>query len=105
MNRAERRRLNRVVNEVDNPTYYKLTVSQLDQLKKDVSKEVEIRCIKILFSIPMKVGKEQCGWTDEECQMFAEAICDEYQEHLKGNSMSVDEYVRLTERITGMKFE
>lgn len=105
MNRAERRRLDRIVEKVNDPTYYKVTADQMDRLKREITAEAQDRCIKLLFSIPMKVGKEQCEWSDEECACFAEAMCDEYEKVLAGGAMKIDEYARYTEKITGMKFE
>lgn len=105
MNRAERRRLDRVVKKVDEPTYYKITLEQLDNLKHDITSEAQTRCIKLLFSIPMKVVHEQLGWTQENCQWFAEAICDEYEKCLQGGKIAIDEYTRMTEKLTGVRFK
>ena len=64
MNRAERRRLDRVVGKVNNPIYYKVTAEQLDRLKREITAEAQDRCIKLLFSIPMKVDAvdRRGGW-------------------------------------------
>lgn len=105
MNRAERRRLGRVVEKVDNPTYYKITLESLDNMKHEITSETQTHCIKMLFSIPMKVVHEQLGWNQEECQWFAEAICDEYEECLQGGKMAIDEYTRMTEKLTGVRFK
>lgn len=105
MNRAERRRLDRVVQKVDEPTYYKITLEQLENLKREITSETQTHCITMLFSIPMKVVREKLGWSPEECQWFAEAMCDEYEECLQGGKMAIDEYRRFTEKLTGVKFK
>lgn len=105
MNRAEKRRLDRVVKKVDNPTRYVVTLEQLDQMKHEIATTARNEALKLLFSIPLKIAYEQLGWNPQECEWFAEAMCDEYEKVLDSGEMTIDEYVRLTEKLTGMKFK
>lgn len=105
MNRSERRRLERVVEEVNNPVYYKISIHQIEKLRNDITAEIEDRLVKILFYIPLMVGKSKYDWTDEQCEMFANDIADEYAENFKGNEYRLEEYVAKVEKMTGMRFK
>ena len=109
MNRAERKRLDRVIKAMQVKREY--TEEQLlarDQtVREETAKAVERRCIQVMFSLPIKVAHEQLGWTPGECQWFAEAVCDEYSKYLQGNCSEeeVKKYTQLVEDLTGIRFE
>ena len=109
MNRAERKRLDRVIKAMQVKREY--TEEQLfardRTVREETAKAVERRCIQVMFSLPIKVAHEQLGWTPGECQWFAEAVCDEYAKYLQGNCTEeeVKKYTQLVEDLTGIRFE
>lgn len=109
MNRANRRRLDRVVKEVDEPTYYKLTKYQIEQIKQNATNEavkiVEANLIKVMFSLPILVAHWEFGFGSKRCERLANRICDEYIDKYKGGKMTPDEFAQLVGDLTGIRIE
>lgn len=109
MNRAERRRLDRVVKEVDEPTYYRLTKYQIEQIKQDATNEavkiVEANLIKVMFSLPILVAHWEFGFGAKRCERFANRVCDEYIDKYRGGKMTPDEFAQLVGDLTGIRIE
>ncbi len=109
MNRAERRRLDRAVKEVDEPTYYRLTKYQIEQIKQDATNEavkiVEANLIKVMFSLPILVAHWEFGFGPKRCERLANRICDEYIDKYKGGKMTPDEFAQLVGDLTGIRIE
>ena len=68
LNRAERRRLGRVVEKVDNPTKYVVSLEQIDLMKHEVTNTARNEALKLLFSIPLKIAYEQLDWNPQKCE-------------------------------------
>ena len=105
MNRAERRRIKKIGKEIDAPKSYTINQFQLEQMKREITEDVCANSVKILFSIPLAVAKNKYDWTDDQCRMLAEDMCEEYDNYINGTSMSIEEYVELVERVSGIRFE
>lgn len=109
MNRAERRRLDRVVKEVDEPTYYRLTKYQIEQIKQDATNEavkiVEANLIKVMFSLPILVVHWEFGFGPKRCERLANRICEEYEDKFKKQKMSPEEFARQVGELTGIRIE
>lgn len=109
MNRAKRRRLDRVVKEVNNPVKYELTPYQIEQIKRDATQKAvattEENLIKVMFSLPILVAHWEFGFGPKRCERLANRICDEYIDKYKGGKMTPDEFAQLVGDLTGVKIE
>ena len=109
LTRAERRRLGRLVEKqkvkytFSNEDYHDMKT----QMRKEAFSLMEERFIKVFFSMPLKILHEKYKWTPQNIEVFANALCSEYQEYLYGQCTDdkVTEYVKLTQELTGIRFE
>lgn len=106
----------RVAREVKKAeTTYTLTNAQLyarekqavESVVNSIAEKMERRFLKIFFPMAIMICHEKLGWNEEECNWFAEAICDEYREKFFGQCTDerIEEYARKCEEITGIRFE
>ena len=106
MNRAKRRRLDRVVKEVNNPVKYELTAYQIEQIKRDATQKavdtIEENLIKVMFSLPILVAHWEFGFGPKRCERLASRICDEYIDKFKEGDWAPDEFVKLVGDLTGV---
>ncbi len=107
MNRSERRRLDRVVKEVNSPVKYELTSYQIEQIKQNATNEaveiIESNLIKVMFSLPILVAHWEFGFGPKRCERLANRICEEYVDKYKGGKMTPDEFAQLVGDLTGVK--
>lgn len=109
MNRSERRRLNRVVEEVDNPVKYELSIYQIEKIKQDAVDEavkiVEKNLIKVMFSLPILVAHWEFGFGPKRCERLANRICEEYEDKFKKQGMKPEEFAQAAGELTGVRIE
>ena len=109
MNRSERRRLDRVIKEVDNPVKYELSLHQIEKIKQDAVDEavkiVEKNLIRVMFALPILVAHWEFGFGPKRCERFAERICEEYEDKFKRQGMKPEEFAKAVGELTGIRIE
>lgn len=109
LKRSEKRQCQRMLEKnkktytFSNEDYYDMK----QQMQKEAFEAQEERFIKIFFSMPLKILHEKYKWSPQNVEMFANALCAEYQECLYGQCTDekVREYEKITQELTGIRFE
>jgi hypothetical protein len=98
MNRAERRRIDK--NLKKNEAVYNISQQELDKIKQNVTETATESAMILLFSLPLRVLKEQYGWgNSKRLPEFAEHLTNAYE-----NATDLEAEAEFVYQMTGIKF-
>ena len=104
MNRAERRKRQKLGLPISKEPCYNMTSSQLNSMKEEITNEAVVDAFTLMLAIPVKVMYEKYGWgMKKRLPEFAEAILEEY-EHFQNDEISARDYEELVYQYCGIKF-
>lgn len=98
MNRAERRRMSKLINSDPIMT---IKQSDIEKIKREATEEALV----LLLSIPVKVMHERFGWGKRKrLPMLSDALIDEFRAFSEGN-VNLKEYQEMVYEFCGVSFK
>lgn len=105
MNRAERRKRQKMGLPVVKEPVYTMKQSDIAKIKRESTDTAVDTVMVMLLAIPIKVMHDKYGWRmKKRLPELAEAIIDEYQRFSDGE-MSLEEYQEMVYEWCGLKFQ
>lgn len=105
MNRAERRKRQKMGLPVAKEPVYTMKQSDIAKIKRESTDTAVDTVMVMLLAIPIKVMHDKYGWRmKKRLPELAEAIIDEYQRFSDGE-MSLEEYQEMVYEWCGLKFQ
>lgn len=104
MNRAERRKAKKKGQVVPKEPVINIKVSDIQQMKKDVTKEAADLGFILMLSIPIMVLHDKWGFGKVRCERFIEQVLDLY-DSFENDYVTLDDLKQCLWEEAGIKVE